>query len=50
MGKEKISVTVDKEVLDLIESLINDKRAIFRNRSHVIEYSVKKMIEDGGER
>ncbi|MEK6859280.1 MAG: ribbon-helix-helix domain-containing protein [Nanoarchaeota archaeon] len=44
--KSKISVTLDKEVLDLIESMINDKKGAFRNRSHVVEYSIKKLLDD----
>jgi len=44
--KSKISITVDKEVLDLIENTINDKKGMFRNRSHVIEYSVKKLLNE----
>ncbi|MFA5259139.1 MAG: ribbon-helix-helix domain-containing protein [Candidatus Pacearchaeota archaeon] len=44
--KSKISITVDKEVLDLIENTINDKKGVFRNRSHVIEYSVKKLLNE----
>ena len=41
--KEKISVTVDREVLKMIEDKINSGK--FRNRSHVIEYGVKKLLE-----
>ena len=44
--KEKISITVDSEVLDLIENMVSDKKGIFRNRSHVVEYSVKKFFEE----
>lgn len=48
--KSKISVTVDKKILEMIESKIDSGK--FRNRSHVIEYGVKKLIEDeeSGER
>lgn len=48
MPKEKISITVDKEILDLIENLINDKKGMFRNRSHVVEFSIKKFIDEFG--
>lgn len=44
--KEKISITVDKEMLDLIENLVKSKLGVFRNRSHVIEYSIKRFLED----
>ncbi len=40
--KQKISITIDKEVLDLVENAISSGK--FRNRSHVLEYSVKKLI------
>lgn len=46
MAKQKISITLDEEILDLIENMINDKRGIFRNRSHVVEYSVKKLLDE----
>ncbi|VVB77849.1 Putative nickel-responsive regulator [uncultured archaeon] len=42
--KSKISITVDKEILDLIENLTESGR--FRNRSHVIEYSIKKFVNE----
>jgi Arc/MetJ-type ribon-helix-helix transcriptional regulator len=51
--KSKISVTLDKEILELIENMINDKKGMFRNRSHVVEYSIKKLLHEnsnGGER
>ena len=44
MPKKKISVTVDKEVLDLIENTI--QTGTFRNISHIIEFSVKKFLEE----
>lgn len=42
--KSKISITVDKEILKMIEDKINSDK--FRNRSHVIEYGVKKLMEE----
>lgn len=47
--KERLSATVDKEVLEIIASLLKNKK--FRNKSHVIEtaiYLLKKMEKDGG--
>ncbi len=41
--KSKISITVDKEVLELIEKLI--KSGKFRNRSHALEFSIKQLTE-----
>jgi len=42
--KSKISITVDKEVLKMIQDKINTGK--FRNRSHVVEYGVKRLIEE----
>lgn len=44
MTKQKISVTIDEEMIQLIESLLADAR--FRNRSHVVEYSLKKFLSE----
>lgn len=41
--KSKISITVDEELLKQLEGILED--GLFRNKSHVIEYSVKKFIE-----
>jgi Arc/MetJ-type ribon-helix-helix transcriptional regulator len=41
--KQKISVTIDENALNLIEGALSDGR--FRNRSHVIEYSLRKFLE-----
>ncbi len=42
--KERITVTIDKELLDWIDSKIKQK--IFANRSHGLEFLIKnKMIE-----
>ncbi|MDA1196817.1 MAG: hypothetical protein O2779_02545 [Nanoarchaeota archaeon] len=46
--KQRISISVDEETLaQLQESLRKNKRSgIFRNKSHLIEYSIKKLIEE----
>ncbi len=44
--KQKISVTIDKEVVGLIENMLKDGK--FRNRSHVIECSLNKFIREDG--
>ena len=44
--KSKISITVDEEIVQLIENMIKDKKGVFRNRSHVVEYSIKKLLDD----
>jgi Arc/MetJ-type ribon-helix-helix transcriptional regulator len=42
--KAKLSITVDENtVLDILKTLSNGK---FRNKSHFIEYAVKKLIEE----
>ena len=43
--KEKISITVEKETIEAIEREIAE--GTFRNRSHAIEFAVKKMMRDG---
>ena len=42
--KTKLSVTVDREIVDEIVSQIESGR--FRNKSHLIEYAVKKLLEE----
>lgn len=41
--KQKISITIDKEMIELIETMLADAR--FRNRSHIIEYSLREFLE-----
>jgi Arc/MetJ-type ribon-helix-helix transcriptional regulator len=45
MTKQKISVTIDKEMISLVESLLESGE--FRNRSHVMEFALGKLMEDG---
>ena len=44
ISKEKISITLDKDILESVETLLVDKK--FRNRSHIIEYSLAKLLEE----
>ena len=44
MTKQKISITIEEQMIKLIKSLLADAR--FRNRSHVIEYSLKKFLNE----
>lgn len=45
--KQKISITIDEETLKLIENILKESRdAKFRNRSHVIEYSLRKFLNE----
>tara|TARA_Y100000310_G_C20667475_1_gene808410 strand:+ start:825 stop:980 length:156 start_codon:yes stop_codon:yes gene_type:complete len=43
--KQKISVTIDEQTLNLVEQKLEDEK--FRNRSHVIEYSLKRFLDEG---
>ena len=45
--KERITVTIDKDLLDWLDKRIEDKT--FANRSHGFEFLIKKKIiqEDG---
>ncbi|MEK6946837.1 MAG: ribbon-helix-helix domain-containing protein [Nanoarchaeota archaeon] len=42
--KSRITVTIDKKLLSWLDSKIEDK--IFANRSHGLEFLVKKKIEE----
>ncbi|MFC1722754.1 hypothetical protein ACFL0V_01315 [Nanoarchaeota archaeon] len=42
--KKKLSITIDAETVSLIESRLSD--GLFRNRSHIIEYAVKRLLEE----
>lgn len=41
--KQKIAITVDENILKLVETELEE--GLFRNRSHFIEYSIKKHLE-----
>ena len=42
--KEKISITVnEKTVFDILDAIKTGK---FRSKSHVVEFAVKKLLED----
>ncbi len=40
--KQKISISIDKEKIKLIEKLL--KEGLFRSKSHIIEYSISKFL------
>ena len=41
--KHKLSITLDEEIVnEIIKTLSSGK---FRNKSHVVEYAVKKLLE-----
>jgi metal-responsive CopG/Arc/MetJ family transcriptional regulator len=41
--KERITVTIDKELLVWLDKRVQDKT--FANRSHAFEYLIKRRIE-----
>ncbi len=45
--KQKVSITIDEKTLKLIEESLQE--GFFRNRSHVIEFSVNKMLKENQE-
>ena len=44
-NKEKVSITVDPDILKAVTKMKDDSR--FRSISHAFEYAAKKMIEAG---
>ena len=42
--KHKLSVTIDEEKVKKIESLL--KEGLFRNKSHILEYSLNKFLKE----
>lgn len=42
--KQKLSITLDEDTLRQIAEQLNSGK--FRNKSHLIEYSVKKFFEE----
>jgi len=45
--KERITVTLDKELLMWLDKKINDK--VFANRSHGLEFLIKRKMEEDHE-
>ena len=41
--KQKISISIEEEKIKLIEDLL--KHGVFRNKSHLIEYSLDRFME-----
>ena len=42
--KEKISISVDEETLDIVDKSVLKRK--FRNRSHAFEYALIKILEE----
>ena len=46
--KNRISITVDENTILAIQDILrnNSRSGVFRNKSHFIEYTVKKYLEE----
>jgi len=44
--KKKLSISVEEKTIEIIENLIKDIH--FRNKSHVVDIAIKKLIEEEG--
>lgn len=42
--KDKLSVTVDIELVEKLKHIVNTGK--FRNKSHLVEYALNKLIEE----
>jgi Arc/MetJ-type ribon-helix-helix transcriptional regulator len=42
--KQKITITIDEKTAESVEIMLKD--ALFRNRSHLVEYSLNKLIQE----
>jgi len=45
MTKQRISITLDEETLELVEEILAKNDSEFRNRSHAIEFIIKKFLK-----
>lgn len=45
--KAKISVSVDKATVAMMDLKVEE--GLYRNKSHIVEYAVKKLLKDGGQ-
>lgn len=41
--KQKVSISIDEKKMKLVEALVKENSR-FRNKSHVIEYSLDKLL------
>jgi len=42
MAKQKLSITIDEEKVEKIDEMLKEGK--FRNKSHVIEYSLDNLL------
>lgn len=47
--KHRISITLDEDTLFSVQEVLrnNSRSGIFRNKSHFVEYAIKKFLEGG---
>ena len=45
--KERISVTLDREIIKTLNSLMEDRK--YRNRSHAVEIAIEKLANESKE-
>ncbi len=44
--KHRLSISVDEETVALIQAKLREGRDVFRNKSHVVEAAVKRMLKE----
>lgn len=42
--KQKLSITLDEKTIRMVEKTI--KEGLFRNKSHVVEFSLNKVLKE----
>ena len=42
--KQKLSITIEEETIKLIDEILKEGR--FRNKSHLIEYSLNRFLKE----
>lgn len=44
--KQKISISIEEDIVKQIEAMLNDKSGSFRNKSHLIEFALNKLMQE----
>ncbi len=42
--KQKLSITIEEETIKLLDEILKEGR--FRNKSHLVEYSINKFLKE----
>jgi Arc/MetJ-type ribon-helix-helix transcriptional regulator len=42
--KKKLSISIDEKMIEVVETL--SQKTKFRNKSHVVEYALEKLMEE----